>query len=124
MWIESIIMPREDDSEPYVPAPRRDRRSGLAAALEESHKLRDTVQRFVSTHDLSDGVRWLSEPGLLPVITIHCTDFALAKLREAADFVVGSAAPIDVYPALVGTQGQVAPEALLTSAMPHLQRRM
>ncbi|AEI65037.1 hypothetical protein [Corallococcus macrosporus] len=124
MWIESIIMPREDDSEPYVPAPRRDRRGGVAAALEQSRKLRDAVQGFVSAHDLSDGVRWLSEPGLLPVITIHCTDFALAKLREAADFVVGSAAPIDTYPALVGAQAQVAPQALLTPALAHLQRRV
>ncbi|MFP2960084.1 hypothetical protein ACLEPN_20215 [Myxococcus sp. 1LA] len=124
MWIESIIMPREDDSEPYVPAPQRDRRSGMAAALEQSRKLRDAVQGFVSAHDLSDGVKWLSEPGLLPVITIHCTDFALAKLREAADFVVGCAAPIDTYPALVGTHAQVAPQAMLTPAMAHLQRRV
>ncbi|WP_426754584.1 hypothetical protein [Myxococcus sp. Y35] len=124
MWVESIIMPREDDLAPYVPAPQRDRRSGLQSAMDESRKLRDAVQRFVSAHDLSDGVKWLSEPGFLPVITIHCTDFALARLREAADFVVGCAAPIDAYPPLVGTQGQVAPEALLTSTLPHLQHRV
>ncbi len=124
MWNESIIMPREDDPEPYVPAPRRDRRSSVDAAMAESRKLRDAVQRFVSAHDLSDGVRWLSEPGLLPVITIHCTDFALGKLREAADFVVGCAAPIDTYPALVSPHEQVAPEALLTTPVSHLHRRV
>ncbi|AKQ63856.1 hypothetical protein A176_000768 [Myxococcus hansupus] len=122
MWIESIIMPREDDSAPYVPAPQRDRRSGLPVAMAESRRLRDAVQSFVSAHDLSDGVKWLSEPGILPLLTIHCTDFALTKLREATDFVVGCAAPIDAYPALVGTHGPMAAELLGTTA-PSLERR-
>lgn len=112
MWIETIIMPREE-SEPYVPAQQRDRRNVLKAAASEARALRDAVLGFVSTHELSDGVRWMSEPGFLPIITIQCTDFALSKLREAADFVVGCAAPIDAYPALSHSRPHVAPEAML-----------
>lgn len=113
MWIETIIMPREEP-EPYgSPSPRRDRRSVLNAANAESRALRDAVLGFLNSHQLLDAVRWVSEPGFLPVITLHCTDFALEKLREAAEFVVGCAAPVEVYHPLVGTQPQVAPEALL-----------
>ncbi len=124
MWIESIILPLEDDSAPYVPAPQRDRRSGLPVAMAESRRLRDAVQSFVSAHDLSDGVKWLSEPGILPLLTLHCTDFALAKLREAPNFVVGSAAPIDAYPALVGMHGQMTAEALRAAPTSHARRRV
>ncbi|MFP2934011.1 hypothetical protein ACLESO_54580 [Pyxidicoccus sp. 3LG] len=112
MWIETIIMPREE-SEPYVPAPRRDRRILLKSATEESRALRDAVLGFVSENQLADAVRWMSEPGFLPIITIHCTDFALQKLREAAEFVVGCAAPVEAYPALVSPQPHMVPEALL-----------
>jgi hypothetical protein len=112
MWIETIIMPRED-SESYVPAPQRDRRNVLKAAASEGRALREAVVGYVTAHQLSDAVKWMSEPGFLPIITIHCTDLALAKLREAAEFVVGCAAPIDAYPALVRPQPHLAPEAML-----------
>ncbi|WP_164018872.1 hypothetical protein [Pyxidicoccus trucidator] len=112
MWIETIIMPREE-SEPYVPAQQRDRRNVLKAAANEGRALRDAVLDYLSTHQLSDAVKWMSEPGFLPIITIHCTDFALAKLRDAAEFVVGCAAPVEAYPALAQPGPHVAPEALL-----------
>lgn len=112
MWIETIIMPREE-SEPYVPSPQRDRRNLLKSAHEESRALRDAVLGFLRAHHLSDAVKWMSEPGFLPIITIHCTDFALAKLRDAAEFMVGCAAPVDAYPALQSPQPQLAPEVLL-----------
>ena len=112
MWIETIIMPREE-SEPYVPAQQRDRRNVLKAAANEGRALRNAVLGFLSDHQLSDAVKWISEPGFLPIITIHCTDSALAKLRDAADFVVGCAAPVDAYPALVQPRPHMAPEALL-----------
>ncbi|MBZ4418384.1 hypothetical protein [Myxococcus sp. RHSTA-1-4] len=112
MWIETIIMPREE-SEPYVPSPQRDRSNLLASTVEESRTLRDAVLRFLSAHHLSDAVKWMSEPGFLPIITIHCTEFALMKLREAAEFVVGCAAPVDTYPTLVMPQPTVTPAVLL-----------
>jgi hypothetical protein len=112
MWIETIIMPREE-LESYIPAPQRDRRNVLKVAASEGRALRDAVTGFLDTHQLSDAVKWMSEPGFLPIITIHCTDLALSKLREAADFVVGCAAPVEAYPALVRPQPQLAPEAML-----------
>ncbi|MFP2907261.1 hypothetical protein ACLESD_19875 [Pyxidicoccus sp. 3LFB2] len=112
MWIETIIMPREE-SEPYVPVQQRDRRNVLKAAADEGRALRNAVQGFLSDHQLSDAVKWMSEPGFLPIITIHCTDYALAKLRDAAEFVVGCAAPVDAYPALAQPRPHVAPEALM-----------
>jgi hypothetical protein len=112
MWIETIIMPREE-SEPYVPSPQRDRRNLLKSATEESRALRDAVLRFLSAHQLSDAVKWMSEPGFLPIITIHCTEFALMQLRDAAEFVVGMAAPVDAYPALTSPQPHVTPAVLM-----------
>jgi hypothetical protein len=112
MWIETIIMPREEEGA-YVPSPQRDRRHLLQSATEEGRALRDAVLRFLSAHHLVDGVRWMSEPGLLPIITLHCTELALLKLREAAEFVVGCAAPVEAYPELVGPQPSVAPAVLL-----------
>lgn len=112
MWIETIIMPREEEGA-YVPSPQRDRRCLLQSATEEGRALRDAVLRFLSAHHLVDAVKWMSEPGLLPIITLHCTELALLKLREAAEFVVGCAAPVETYPELVGTQPTVAPAVLL-----------
>jgi hypothetical protein len=112
MWIETIIMPR-DESEPYVPAQQRDRRNVLEAAASEGRVLRDAVLSYLSAHQLLDAVRWMSEPGFLPIITLHCTDSALAKLREAAGFVVGRAAPVDAYPALSRPHPHVSHETLL-----------
>lgn len=122
MWIETIIMPREE-SESYVPAPRRDRRGVLGVAAGEARALKDAVLGFLDAHQLTGAVKWMSEPGFLPIITVHCTDGALEKLREAADFVVGCAAPIDAYPALVRPQPHVAPEVLLP-ALPVLEPRV
>jgi hypothetical protein len=112
MWIETIIMPRED-SETYVPQPQRDRRNVLKAAASEGRALRDAVLDYLHANQLSDAVKWMSEPGFLPIITIHCTDFALAKLRDAAGFVVGCAAPVEAYPALARPQLPLTPEVLL-----------
>ncbi|WP_241759064.1 hypothetical protein [Pyxidicoccus parkwayensis] len=123
MWIETIIMPREE-SEPYVPAAERDRRNVLKAAAHEGRALRDAVLGFLDTNQLSGAVKWMSEPGFLPIITVHCTDLALSKLREAADFVVGCAAPIDAYPALVRPQPHLAPEAMLPAVSTLLEPRL
>ncbi|NMO15406.1 hypothetical protein HPC49_21100 [Pyxidicoccus fallax] len=122
MWIETIIMPRED-SEPYVPSPQRDRSRFVKSSAEESRALRDAVLRFLSAHQLVDAVKWMSEPGFLPIITIHCTELALMKLRDAAEFVVGCAAPVETYPALVSPQPTVAP-AVLLPAMPVFEPRL
>lgn len=113
MWIETIIMPREESESDFSVPGQRDRRAVLQAANAESCALRDAVVGFLGAHGLLDAVKWMSEPGFLPVITLHCTDYALEKLREAAEFVVGCAAPIEVYHPLVGAQPQVSPEALL-----------
>ncbi len=113
MWIETIIMPREESESYSSVSPQRDRRAVLQAANAESCALRDAVVGFLGAHGLLDAVKWMSEPGFLPVITLHCTDYALEKLREAAEFVVGCAAPIEVYHPLVGAEPTMTPEALM-----------
>ncbi|QSQ13205.1 hypothetical protein [Myxococcus landrumensis] len=114
MWIETIIMPREEGESRTPPAPR-DRREVLQAAGEESRALRDSVVGFLDANHLLDAVKWMSEPGFLPLITLHCTELALEKLRDAAEFVVGRASPVDVYAPLTSTEPELSSEPV---AMP------
>ncbi|MCP3063861.1 hypothetical protein LXT21_34305 [Myxococcus sp. K38C18041901] len=115
MWIETIIMPREE-REPRPAPPPRDRRAALHAAGEESRALRDDVMRFLSANHLLGAVKWMSEPGFLPLITLHCTERALEKLRSAAEFVVGRASPVDAYQPLTSTEPELSSESVPMAA--------
>ena len=52
MWIEAIVMPRENDSRPYRPSQRLDRRAVYKAGCEESLEFRATVLNFLQAHQL------------------------------------------------------------------------
>jgi len=119
MWIETIIMPREEPG-PRPTSPSRDRRAVLKAAGEESQALRGLVLGFLDDHHLLDAVRWISEPGYFPLVTLHCTERALEKLREAAEFVVGCAAPVDAYAPLVPAEADLSEPAPI--ALPMMAR--
>ncbi|WP_426751199.1 hypothetical protein [Myxococcus sp. Y35] len=107
MWIEAIVMPRQSAS-PYQPLPRRkrgaaavrtsppDRRSAYEAALEEGRRFRDAVLAFLRAHHLMDAVRWISEPGTIPLVTLHCTRIVLERLRQAPEFEAGLSMNLEV----------------------------
>lgn len=115
MWIETIIMPREERG-PRAAPPSRDRRAVLQAAGEENRALRNAVTEFLSAHHLLGAVKWMSEPGFLPLITLHCTERALEKLREAAEFVVGCTSPVDAYQPLTRTEPELSTESVSMAA--------
>jgi hypothetical protein len=88
MWIEAIIMPREE-AMPYRPSPQRDRRALYQAACHESLQFRDTVVSYLQSHQLMGAVKWVSEPGSLPIVTLRCQERVLERLRKAPQFEAG-----------------------------------
>ncbi|NMO18904.1 hypothetical protein HPC49_15080 [Pyxidicoccus fallax] len=101
MWIEAIVMPREapkpsrslsrrgrgSRAPASSPAPERSRVHG--AGREESQRFRDAVVGFLQARHLMSAVRWVSEPGALPLVTLHCTVVVLEQLRQAPEFEAG-----------------------------------
>jgi hypothetical protein len=90
MWIETIVMPREEPA-PYSPSPRYDRVAAQEAACAQGHQFRDTVLGFLQAHALMDAVKWISEPGSIPMVTLHCTSSVLEQLQKEPRFEAGRA---------------------------------
>lgn len=97
MWIEAIVMPREDDSEPYRPAPKVDRRAVYQQGCAESHRFRDAVLHYLKTQRLMNAVKWVSEPGSLPMVTLHCHEGVLERLRQAPQFAAGRSLGVELH---------------------------
>jgi hypothetical protein len=96
MWIEAIVMPRENDSRPYRPSPRLDRRAVYKAGCEESLEFRATVLNFLQAHQLMNAVKWVSEPGSLPMVTLRCHERVLERLRKAPEFEAGQSLTLEL----------------------------
>ncbi|KFE64931.1 hypothetical protein DB31_1949 [Hyalangium minutum] len=96
MWIEAIIMPRENDSRPYRPAPRRDRRAVYQAGREESLEFRTTVLNYLQANQLMHAVKWVSEPGSLPMVTLRCHQQVLERLRKVPEFEAGQSLSLEL----------------------------
>lgn len=88
MWIETIVMPREEPPHPS-PSPRKDRAAVQQAACAQGRQFRDTVLGYLQTHALMDAVRWISEPGSLPLVTLYCTASVLEQLQKEPRFEAG-----------------------------------
>jgi hypothetical protein len=88
MWIETIVMPREEPAH-YNPSPRYDRAAAQQEACAQGHQFRDAVLGFLQTHELMDAVRWVSEPGSIPLVTLHCTSTVLERLQKEPRFEAG-----------------------------------
>ena len=88
MWIEAIVMPREEDK-PYRPVPQRDRRALHEAGCRESLQFRERVLSYLQNHRLMGAVKWVSEPGSLPMVTLRCQEQVLERLRKAPQFEAG-----------------------------------
>jgi len=96
MWIEAIVMPRENDSRPYRPAPRMDRRAVYKAGCDESLEFRATVLNFLQDNQLMGAVKWVSEPGSLPMVTLRCHEQVLEQLRKAPEFEAGQSLSLEL----------------------------
>ncbi|MCP3102363.1 hypothetical protein LZ198_26170 [Myxococcus sp. K15C18031901] len=104
MWIEAIVMPREQPRPPARRGGRRslessvvlDRRVAHARASEESRLFREQVLEFLREHQLMTGVRWISEPGQFPLVTLHCTRAVLEQLRHEPAFDAGLSMPLEL----------------------------
>jgi hypothetical protein len=88
MWIEAIVMPREEEM-PYRPSPQRDRRALHQAGCRESLRFRDSLVRYLQAQKLMGQVKWMSEPGSLPMVTLRCHERVLEQLRQAPEFEAG-----------------------------------
>ncbi len=101
MWIEAIVLPRESPRSPRLASrrgatrrsaassPAPDRARLYAAGCEEGRRFRDSVLGFLQAHQLMGAVRWISDPGTLPQVTLHCTQGVLERLRQAPEFDAG-----------------------------------
>ncbi len=88
MWIEAIVMPREEDT-PYMPVRSRDRREVHQAGQQQSAHFREAVLRYLESQRLMSAVKWVSEPGCLPMVTLRCQERVLERLRKAPQFEAG-----------------------------------
>jgi hypothetical protein len=88
MWIETIVMPREE-SAPPPPTPRRDRSAVHAAACAEGSRFHQAVVSYLETHQLMSAVKWVSAAGSIPLVTLHCTSTVLEHLQREPSFEAG-----------------------------------
>lgn len=103
MWIEAIVLPREN-RRPSPSLSRRGRAAGARAAAsppapdrarlhaescEDGRRFRDAVVGFLKTRQLMNAVRWISEPGATAMVTLHCTVVVLEQLRQVPEFEAG-----------------------------------
>ncbi|HEX8820093.1 MAG TPA: hypothetical protein VF794_09230 [Archangium sp.] len=96
MWIETIVMPREEPAH-YCPAPQRDRAAVHAAGRAESQQFRDSVLSYLRNHELMNAVKWVSEPGSIAMVTLHCTSGVLERLQREPRFEAGRSLSLTAY---------------------------
>lgn len=84
-WVEAIVMPRE---EPPVarPARRGGRHAVYEAAVVEGRRFHEDVVGFLRSRRLMEAVKWVSQPGPLPMVTLHCTPPVLEQLKQVPGF--------------------------------------
>jgi hypothetical protein len=88
MWIETIVMPREEPAG-YRPAPQRDRAAVHASACAQGERFRNSVLNYLQSHELMGSVKWVSDPGSIPLVTLHCTSSVLEQLQKEPRFEAG-----------------------------------
>jgi hypothetical protein len=95
MWIEAIVMPREEPTPPR----RLARGRGLVHTDggAENRRFHDSLMDFLRAHELLGAVKWVSEPGTLPTVTLHCTPVVLEQLRRAPQFEAGRAMGLELH---------------------------
>ncbi|MDC0708542.1 hypothetical protein POL68_08680 [Stigmatella sp. ncwal1] len=97
MWIDAIIMPREEPT-PYRPVSRPNRSRVHEKALHEGNQFRNAVLDYLRSNQLMDAVRWVSEPGSLPMVTLCCQQQVLDRLQQAPQFEAGRSLGLSLIP--------------------------
>ena len=67
------------------------------AACDQGKQFRDQVLNFLQAHHLMGAVRWISEPGSLPMVTLYCTPRVLEQLQRSPQFDAGRTAGLEMY---------------------------
>ncbi|ATB26871.1 hypothetical protein [Melittangium boletus] len=96
MWIETIVMPREEPAVACLP-PQRDRAALHAAACAEGQRFRDSVLSYLRSHQLMDAVKWVSAAGSVPLVTMMCTSLVLEQLQKEPSFEAGRSMEVSTY---------------------------
>jgi hypothetical protein len=96
MWIETIVMPREETAH-FRPAPQRDRAAAHAAGHADSQQFRESVLSYLKSNQLMNAVKWVSEPGSIAMVTLHCTSGVLEHLQNEPSFEAGRSLSCTVY---------------------------
>jgi len=96
-WIEAMVMPREEPGAVWQPCISRDRSLAHKTACEQSKQFRDSVLSFLQAHHLMGAVRWISEPGSTPMVTLYCMPRVLEQLQRSPHFEAGRTAGLEMY---------------------------
>ncbi|MCY1045694.1 hypothetical protein OV208_30555 [Corallococcus sp. bb12-1] len=89
MFIEIIVMPREERP-PARRSPERRGREVLARSWQEEGKaFHHAVLEFIKAQHLLGAVKWMSEPGMLPQVTLIASERVLEKLKSEPRFEAG-----------------------------------
>ncbi|MFB1479705.1 hypothetical protein [Corallococcus sp. RDP092CA] len=95
MFIEIIVLPREEQSPKRRPAkaPKASEPRGRGELAqewrEEGKAFHNAVLEFIKAHHLLGAVKWMSEPGLLPQVTLIASERVLEKLQAEPRFAAG-----------------------------------
>ncbi len=96
-WIEAMVMPREEPGATWQPSSQRDRSIVHKAACELSQQFRDSVLNFLQAHHVMNAVRWISEAGSTPMVTLYCTPHVLELLQRSPLFDAGRTMGLEMY---------------------------
>ena len=96
-WIEALVLPREEPGAAWQPSLQRDRSLVHKVACDQSKVFRDAVLNFLQAHHLLGAVRWISEPGTTPMVTLYCTPRVLEQLQRSPHFEAGRTAGLEMY---------------------------
>lgn len=96
-WIEILVMAREETEAAWQPSIQRDRSVVHRNACEQSKQFRDSVLGFLQARHLLGGVRWMSDPGSTPMVTLLCTPIVLEQLQGSSLFDAGRTASCEMY---------------------------
>jgi len=96
-WMEVLVMAREEMEAAWQPSIQRDRSVVHRTACEQGKQFRDSVLSFLQANQLLGGVRWMSDPGSTPMVTLLCTQRVLEQLQGSSLFDAGRTASCEMY---------------------------
>ncbi|MBJ6764186.1 hypothetical protein JGU66_25710 [Myxococcaceae bacterium JPH2] len=99
MWVEIIVMPRDvvgASAAVKKAAKSLDRRAVYERGVQESQRFRESLVGYLDAQGLAGGVKWMSEPGSLPQVTLVASPTVLEQLRQAPQFEAGMTMPLEM----------------------------